>query len=375
MAERPHMRDTGFVMAFPRTPHLLVGAIAGLGSALWLNVVGPLAASIAAWGALVLVNVLAVALIAVLTALIAAAGGLVAADWRADAASRRAWAQIDSGAAEFSPPVDVGTSWIIDPRHLPAADSEALRRVFRAHRFASPEPLQAIPELPAAICATRILAASVGPIPARTTRDVAPKITCDHGIEVRISDRASQTFASIVSAKAPGIVASCRGVPQMLRGERIASRTRLVVNASPWSWWPTRHQSILPCAPPGGHVADIVVLASDRDDQRQRDLLPDRSTRGSIASNAELPNCRGPPSVGDQRWPATEAPSGKRSVECENRAGADGGLPLRDPDVLDNLGHRVPVRAAELDVIEMYLDQALRDLLTSAKAAPEQEDA
>ena len=373
MAERPHMTDTGFVMAFPRTPHLLAGAIAGLGSALWLNVVGPLAASIAAWGALVLVNVLAVALIAVLTALIAAAGGLVAADWRVDVASRRAWAQIDSGAAEFSPPVDVGPSWMIDPRYLPAADSEALRRVLRAHRFASPEPLQAIPELPAAICATRILAASAGPIPARTAR--APKTTCDHGTEVGISDRALQKFASIVSAKAPGIGTSCRGMPQMLRGERIASRTRLVVNASPWSWWPTRHLGILPCAPLGGHVADIVVLGSDRDDQRQRDLLPDRSTRGNITSNAELPNCRGHPSVGDQWWAATEAPSGKRSVECENRSGADGGLSLRHPDVLDNLGHRVPVRAAELDVIEMYLDQALRDLLTSAKAAPEQEDA
>jgi hypothetical protein len=40
-------------------------------------------------------------------------------------------------------------------------------------------------------------------------------------------------------------------------------------------------------------------------------------------------------------------------------------LPAADPVVRDNLGHPVAVGAAELDVIEIYLDQVLRDLLAS----------
>jgi hypothetical protein len=64
--------------------------------------------------------------------------------------------------------------------------------------------------------------------------------------------------------------------------------------------------------------------------------------------------------------------SAEPSVESgrQRRAGA---LPVADPVVVDNLGRRVAVCAAELDVIETYLDQELRDVLASATAAPEQE--
>jgi hypothetical protein len=88
-------------------------------------------------------------------------------------------------------------TWDIDPRYLPAADNEALRLVFRAHRVATPEArLRAIAEPPAAICATRTDVASAEPIPVQTTWDVGREIICRHGIstaamsEVGISDRA-----------------------------------------------------------------------------------------------------------------------------------------------------------------------------------------
>jgi len=48
-------------------------------------------------------------------------------------------------------------------------------------------------------------------------------------------------------------------------------------------------------------------------------------------------------------------------------------LPTSDPLVVDNLGYRVPICAAELDVIETYLDRALQELLGSGAAAPDRE--
>jgi hypothetical protein len=92
--DRPHGNDTGFVTLFVRTPQVCAGALAGLASALWLNVVGPFAGLIAAWGALILVNALAIAVIAILAILVTTAGSLLAADWRAEVAGRQAWAEI-----------------------------------------------------------------------------------------------------------------------------------------------------------------------------------------------------------------------------------------------------------------------------------------
>jgi hypothetical protein len=50
-------------------------------------------------------------------------------------------------------------------------------------------------------------------------------------------------------------------------------------------------------------------------------------------------------------------------------------LPTADPIVRDNLGNQVPVCAAELDVIETYLDHVLRDLLASSTAGSQKEEA
>jgi hypothetical protein len=61
--DRLHGNDTGFVTLFVRAPQLCAAALAGLASALWLNVVGPFAGLVAAWGALILVNALAVSVV------------------------------------------------------------------------------------------------------------------------------------------------------------------------------------------------------------------------------------------------------------------------------------------------------------------------
>jgi hypothetical protein len=363
-------------MAFPRSLCVMSSAIAGLGSALWLSAIAPLVGLIGVWGALSVVHALAVAVTAVLAILVAAAGALVAADWRADIQARQVWARLDAVAAELSLPITRMTPWEVDPRYLPAAGNEALRSVFRAHRFASPEPsFQAITELLAAICATRIVVASAEPIPAQTTSDA--EITCNRGTsttpvsEGRKSDRALRKLAS--SAEASIAVASRRVPPLALRAERAAPRTRVVANANTWFGWPVRDECMLTRTPPGWHSADIIVLGSSRDDQAQP--LRDGSTSGNIASSTEPPSCRGPPQVVQHRSCATGPTPPNLSLESAHQLPAAGALPTADPIVRDNLGHQVPVCAAELDAIETYLDQVLRDLLASSTAAAEQEQA
>ena len=129
--DRLYGNDTGFVTLFVRAPQLCAAALTGLASALWLNVVGPFAGLVAAWGALILVNALAIAVVAILAILVTTAGTLLAADWRAEVAAHQAWTGIEVAAAELD--LTLGTAALsqIDPRYLTATTGEALPSVFR----------------------------------------------------------------------------------------------------------------------------------------------------------------------------------------------------------------------------------------------------
>jgi hypothetical protein len=59
--------------------------------------------------------------------------------------------------------------------------------------------------------------------------------------------------------------------------------------------------------------------------------------------------------------------------ERSGRAQEDGRREPADQVVRDNLGDPIPIADAELDVVEIYLDQLLRDLLPPA-VAPRNED-
>ena len=115
--------NAGFVPLFAGFPQLCAGAVAGFGSGLWLNVAGPFAGLVAAWGALIFVNALAIALVAVLAMLVTTAGTLLAADWRADVAGRQAWAEIDVAAADFRLTIGTAAPSQIHPRYLTATAS------------------------------------------------------------------------------------------------------------------------------------------------------------------------------------------------------------------------------------------------------------
>jgi hypothetical protein len=172
MAERDqfHGDDAGFVTLFAQTPQLCAGTLAGVASALWLNVVGPFAGLVAAWGALILVNALAIALVAILAILVTTAGTLIAADWRAEAASHQAWAEcdIDAVGGLHLPTASVTPSQI-DPRYLIVSVRDDVQSIFRGHRFTSPAPaVDAGAQVGVATCT--VVAASTS-IPASLTPD------------------------------------------------------------------------------------------------------------------------------------------------------------------------------------------------------------
>jgi hypothetical protein len=340
--------DTGFVPLLAGFPQLCAGAMAGLGSALWLNVVGPFAGPVAAWGALALVNALAVAVVAVLAMLVTTAGTLLAADWRADVVSRRACAEIDVAAAEFLLPAGRVVPPQIDPRYLAATNGGTLPGVFGAHRFASlVSALQACTHRPAAICRARTDVASGGSIPpvaAPVAHRIARKISASSASDVALARSSNLEAAGVAQ---PLIVASCRALKQVSHAKRDVSAARLVANGA-WSERLPHHHCVLTRAPPDRHVADIVVLSGDRGDRGQPDL-PGPSTGDGTVKSDEPPSCRGPPE-GSWKVRARAAPR------------------PADPIVCDDLSRQVPIRAAELDVIETYLDQVLRDVLATTNS-------
>lgn len=343
---RLHGHGTGFVTLFARAPQLCAAALVGLGSALWLNVVGPFAGLVAAWGALILVNALAIAVVAVLAILVTTAGTLLAADWQAGAASRQAWAEIDVAAAELRLRPETVALSQIDPSYLASTTSEALPSVFRTHRFASSAPVvQAATD---ASCATRVVVAAGEPIPAVAASEAAPwtarKNSTAAASEVATAHSPRGKPARASFGQELLVVASCRERPRGFRARTAAIAARLVANGA-WSERLSHYQCVLTRAPPDRHVAHIVVLSSDRGDRGQSDL-PGPSTGDSTVKNDEPPSCRGPPK-GSWKVRAVGAPRPADPIAC------------------DDLGRQVPICAAELDVIETYLDHMLREVLAA----------
>jgi hypothetical protein len=353
--DRLYGNDTGFVTLFARAPQLCAAALTGLASALWLNVVGPFAGLVAAWGALILVNALAIAVVAILAILVTTAGTLLAADWRAEVAARQAWAEIEVAGTELH--LTLGTAALsqIDPRYLTATTGEALPSVFLTHHFASLAPV--VERGSEASCATRIVVAAGRLIPPVATSEAAPriagKISSAPASELAMAHSPHRKAASVL------LVASGWARPRVFRAGTAAVTTRLVANAA-WSERLACHRCVLTRAPPDRHVADVVVLSGDRRD-RDPPNLPGVSTGNGTVKIDEPPSCRGPPTTDGQRTRATE------TLTVERLAKGSSKVPVAprptDPIVCDDFGRPVAVCAAELDVIETYLDHVLREVL------------
>jgi hypothetical protein len=297
--------DAGFVAVFVHPPELCAGVLVGLGPALWLNVVAPFAGFVTAWGVLTLVNALAVALVAVLAVLLTTASTLLAADWRAEVASRQACAEIDSAAIELCLPAATVAPSQIDPRYLTATDSEALRHVFRAHRFTAPV---FAPEADrSAKCTAPIVIESGGPIPAVAAAEAAPRIGHKIGTaatpELANARSTDRTAGAAPLSRGRGVAGSRSARPQV-PAEPALGTARFVANGG--LWLVCDRPLLRP--PSNGQFTRVVVLSGDRGDRERRDFPGPSRCDGTVKSDAR-----------QGIWNGSRPPLGYKMVEAERR--------------------------------------------------------
>ena len=127
-------------MPMPPSLYLVLGAVA-VPVGLCASVMAPIA-SLA--GALITVG---------LVMLVSTAGMLLAADWRAEVESRQTWAEVAPVLADWSP-ADREQVPAVGTRYVGAFDQDALREVFRRHRFPPPQARASLEE-PAASSASQ----------------------------------------------------------------------------------------------------------------------------------------------------------------------------------------------------------------------------
>jgi hypothetical protein len=328
-------------MSVPRTLYVVVGAIAA-----------PVGVCVGAMAPVA--GILAGTIAAALVMLVTTAGVLFAADWRAEVESRQAWAEVALALREWNPIVrkEVGG---IETRYPPALADDGLRELFRAHRFLPPRPA-AVMELAVAGSAF-----SVAPAESFPTGKACKGAPDDRGdgendagslVKDNPIDRGTLGWARPTKSEA-AVVGRRAAFGVWVAGR---SQVRLAVNAGPnwlapdWALAPPRH------------TAEVVVLSCCGD---ARHVRPERAaTETADVTGTEPPNCRGPPSLEQRRL--TRRVVAKAGHAAPAARASDGDLM-----VLDDLGHPVPVCAAEVDAIETYLGEVLDELFASSKAGSE----
>jgi hypothetical protein len=253
--------------------------------------------------------------------------------------------------AEWKPIVrqEVGD---IETRYPLAVVDDVMREVFRAYRFLPPE-----------------VAATQPPVE-RSALSAAPEQSLPTRTPVRVNNARAVLSACPIDEGVLGVSrgGSAKSVTSVARRERAGdccavdgTGIRLAVNAGP-NWLVPDWALTTP-----RHAAEVVVLSSCRDAQPTR--AAEDATETVRVTGTEPPNCRGAPSLGQRRLARGVATKAGRAAPARS-ALSDGDLV-----VLDNLGHPVPVCAAEVDVIETYLGDVVDELFASRKAGSEPERA
>lgn len=358
-------------VALPRKLCAAASGTAGLGSAVWLNASVPL---VGVSGGLTAAYALAVTAIAVLVILVTAAGTLLAADWRTNIESHRAWTETNVAAVELGRGAPAARQCRIDPVYSQAASNEALHRLLQAHRYVVSRPAsEATPETRAAPSG----APTVGPVPG--VPQAAAATSLNRGATSAALSEAAMSGGTphkdaATEAQAPTIVAFLQRRARPLQAKPAACQMRLVANA--WLEWPTRAGSTVARGAFDRPVANILVLCGDGDRARP---LPEGAPLTRIAGSGEPPSCRDPPHGVAHRGQVAHrqaaTPARLSVVESAPPLPTASMLPTADLVVRDNLGAEVRICAAELAVIQTYLDDVLRDILASSTADPQKEEA
>ena len=310
------------------------------------------------FAALSLTDALLTAAGLLVAAMASVAGALVVADTRADVAATQAWQGLDAELVMVGTPADATRGNGIDARYTSIPQDEGLRRILLAHRFIVPVPSLSDGRSAAAPSADAVAAGEIDGIQSGTELLIADQ----HPAAERRRAPMAETSDAAFDCSPPLIAGKLKEIGR--RGQRSTksrvSRSLLVANAGVWWQDPIRSLGDASRAPANGCAADVIL--ADRGGRygkpAHRDVSADPRTTAQ-------PGCRGPPvGVSQQQvssGPGTIGKSFRGDEQSRTNAPAD-------PAVVDNLGDNVPVGAAELEVVEAYLDDVLRDLLATVAA-------
>lgn len=302
----------------------------------------------------------------ILAALTGSAGLLVLADARADMAAVREWQDIHGEMAVIGIPAETAPTVRVGALYVAGPQDEGLHRILLTHRYAEPRIFRGDTMLREQASAAEtgsggldskprdighVAAISASGTAMDAADQAAPATSCfaPSGLETK-ANRPKHAYPA-----APIKRHARRGY---LRAD---AKARLIANAGT-SWdWPVPQSFAERSMPRGTISADVIVL-SDRYG-RERDQAGPEPTRHGV--EPAQPACRGPPDKGSRRQVATESIK-QRNVYREKdrlRIAATG-----ETTVTDDLGDRIPVGTAELEVVETHLDDMLGDLLATGAA-------
>jgi len=287
------------------------------------------------------------------------AGALVALDLRADVAAARAWQDINTEWAVAGSAAEKAPENINETHYFAGQQDEGLRRILLAHRFIVPVPSLSDAGSAAPPSADTVAAGKIDGVRSGTELQIADQ----HPVADR--DRARMAATSHAALACPPLPIAGKLKEIGKRGQRDAkrrvSRALLVGNAGVWWDGPVRSAVDARRVPADACAADVIVLA----DRSGRDGQPAYPEAAPDPATTAQPGCRGPPAGVSQGQVSSEpGPIGKSFREKDqSRANSSA-----DPAVIDNFGKRVPVGAAELEVVESYLDDVMGELLAAAGA-------
>ena len=293
----------------------------------------------------------------VLAAMTGAAGVLIAADVRADMAAAQTWHEIHAETAVIATPVETAATDCVDALYVAGAQDEGLRRILLAHRLTvlvpPPNGIGALaPERDDVRAVTHPTGAAIKPeLQAVRTVSVADS----HGEPLTATAAAQRKLDPHLISSSP---ISARGRSQNDAVRKAFAPKRVANAGSRWDW-PVFATAVTTRLPGSDFAYNEIVLA-DRNGQGEN------SAPSDVAPEPETtvqPCCRGPPRATFRRHEADAAAHLGKPFRETDRSRA---YPPVELVVTDNLGDRVPVCEAELEVLEAYLEDVLRDVLGPA---------
>jgi hypothetical protein len=305
----------------------------------------------------------------VCSALVAVAGILLAADMRADRDGAHAWQSFgDPVRWTIEQSVDANTTHGSHHAYAAGPQDERLRAILRAHRLAMPLVATGEAKANTSACVDNSATITRASTNADPTNSIAGStIDQDYSVRQIAKTEHAEIRPELVLIATTDKVEKC-GVDTTIglmrreyRPVRSASKLRRVANVE--QWWSAQvvGAELWPRTVPFRHAADVIVLA-DRGGRNHSPNLPDHSIDATAQAQ---PACRGPPCHANAgRSSSTQGTFGRRLRPKVDAATESDAL-----IVVDNLGETVPVGAAELSVIETFLDGVLRDVLSTVDSS------